>query len=264
MIGRCADHANTENANASEDRSMTWVKVCGTTNVEDAKLAVEAGADAVGFVFYEKSPRNIDPESARQIVEQLPDHVEKVGVFFGPSQSRAFEIARTAGLTAVQHYLAGSEGATGVPLRAVTDSRERPVRLYMTLPANWILSDDARMAGMADGFEQWQDGISAEARDQMPSSPLTFFLDSGGSGQPGGTGIVFDWRKALPLVQTMKKKVRVVVAGGLNPGNVGEAIAVLKPFGVDVVSGVEARPGKKDPERVRAFIDAVREADKSA
>ena len=75
---------------------------------------------------------------------------------------------------------------------------------------------------------------------------------------------MFDWRKALPLVQTMKKKVRVVVAGGLNPGNVGEAIAVLKPFGVDVVSGVEARPGKKDPERVRAFIDAVREADKSA
>lgn len=264
MIGGCADHPTFENANVSEDRSMTWVKICGTTNLEDAKLAVEAGADAVGFVFYEKSPRNIDPELARQIVEQLPDHVERVGVFFGQSQSCAFDIARQTGLTAVQHYLAGSEASSGVPQRAVADSRERPVRLYMTLPANWILSDDARMAGMADGFEHWHGGTPAGVRDQIASSPLTFFLDSGGSGQPGGTGMVFDWRKALPLVQIMEKKVRVVVAGGLNPRNVGEAIAVLKPFGVDVVSGVEARPGKKDPEKVRAFIAAVRHADRSA
>jgi phosphoribosylanthranilate isomerase len=242
---------------------MTWIKICGTTNLEDAKLAVEAGADALGFVFYEKSPRNINPELAREIVEQLPEHVEKVGVFFGQSEFNAFDIVGRAGLTAIQHYLAGNESTSEGPLRTIASSREKPVRLYVTLPATWILADEARVEGLSHGFQHWDDGMPAETREQIPRDLFTFFLDSGEAGQPGGTGKVFDWRKAVPLVQKMQKKVRVVVAGGLRPDNVGEAIAILQPFGVDVVSGVEVRPGKKDPQKVQAFVQAVRKADQS-
>jgi phosphoribosylanthranilate isomerase len=93
----------------------------------------------------------------------------------------------------------------------------------------------------------------------------TFFLDSGNGQKPGGTGQPFDWRKATPIAEGMRQGgLKLIVAGGLNPGNVAEAIHILKPWGVDVSSGVEARPGKKDPEKVRAFIQAVRNTEKSA
>jgi phosphoribosylanthranilate isomerase len=242
---------------------MTWIKICGTTNLEDAQLAVDAGADALGFVFYEKSPRNIDPVVARDIVNQLPETVEKVGVFFNRSMLDAVNIVEAVGLTAMQVYLPPDRSNEEGPLAAVAYSR--PIRFYMALPAGWILAEEDRLKGLADSFEHWGDSVPPEGREHMPADLFNaFFLDASGVGQPGGTGKPFNWAKAVSLVRTMQKKVRVVVAGGLNPDNVKEAIRTLKPYGVDVVSGVEGRPGKKDPERLRAFVQAVREADKIA
>lgn len=242
---------------------MTWIKICGTTSLEDAQLAINAGADALGFVFYEKSPRYIDPQTARQIVQQLPENVEKVGVFFGQSHLDALNILEAVGLSAMQYYLRGELLSDAGSRTAV--GYAKPIRFYMTLPAAWILDSAERTRGITQSFEHWGDSIPPEAREHMPEDLFnTFFLDAGGLGQPGGAGKPFDWTKASPLVRIMQKKVRVVVAGGLNHSNVAEAIRTLKPYGVDVVSGVEATPGKKDPEKMRAFIQAVREADKTA
>jgi len=242
---------------------MTWIKICGTTNLEDAQLAINAGADALGFVFYENSPRNIDPNTARQIVRQLPEHVETVGVFFGQSHMDRFKIVEAVGLNAIQYYLSG-ERLTDEALRTAIGN-ETPIPFYVTLPAGWILEDEDRISGITETFAHWCDSVPSEACNPMSGDSFnTFFLDAGGLGQPGGAGKPFDWTKASPLVRTMQKKVRIVVAGGLNSFNVTEAIHTLKPYGVDVVSGVEAKPGKKDPEKMRAFVQAVREADKTA
>jgi|SRR5271166_1852373 len=226
---------------------MTWVKICGITNLEDAETAVEAGADALGFVFYEKSPRKIDPETAREIVAKLPASVERVGVFAGDAPERWAQIARECQLTAVQLAMFFCAGDSHTPNAAshaagiATDTK-----VYIALPATVVAGGQMRL-DFPESFGTMVDAI---------------FVDSGSVQQPGGTGKAFDWAKAAPAVETMKTSVKVVVAGGLTPANVAEAMRILRPWGVDVSSGVEARPGKKDPEKVRAFIAAVREADK--
>ena len=241
---------------------MTWVKICGTTNLEDALVAVEAGADAVGFVFYEKSPRKIGVEAARLIVEKLPENVEKVGVFVHDTEPDWVDVVMAAGLTAVQHHLpfekrpsSGGEKAVGLNLF------RKPLKSYTALPVGQFLGDPDRINGLAEDF--------AHLRDQASGHPIpdgifdTFFLDSGGTQAPGGTGKTFDWSKAVPIAEGMRRGgLKLVVAGGLTPSNVGEAMGILKPWGVDVASGVEARPRKKDPEKVRAFVRAVREMDR--
>ena len=230
---------------------MTWVKICGMTNLEDALTAVEAGADALGFVFYEKSPRRIDAATAREIVAKLPEKIEKVGVFVLKDAEQASQIAEYAGLTGLQVHLqphVPAEADQGGGRKAVC--RERSSKVYLALPAGWLLGDGPVNANLASFIER------------TPDRPLdTILLDSGTRDLPGGTGKAFDWKRAAPLVEKMSASVNVVVAGGLTPGNVAEAIEILKPWGVDVSSGVEARPGKKDPEKVRAFVDAVRRAD---
>jgi phosphoribosylanthranilate isomerase len=231
---------------------MTWIKICGTTNLEDALTAVEAGADALGFVFYEKSPRKIDPEAAREIVAELPARVEKVGVFVSETAGDWSEIAELCGLTAAQvhlqtHSLAQLGQDAG--LSAVCSSP--PQKIYLALPAAWLLDQDLARADLSSFIAR------------SPERPFgTIFLDSGTARQPGGTGRAFDWARARTLVDEMSKGVNVVIAGGLNPGNVTEAIHLLKPWGVDVASGVETSPGKKDPEKIRAFVAAVRTAEK--
>jgi phosphoribosylanthranilate isomerase len=228
---------------------MTWVKICGMTNLEDALVAVDAGADAVGFVFYEKSPRNVSVETAREIVEQLPGRIEKVGVFAGNSMDFAVEAGHRAGFSALQIYpltfrpVANKNGsgdrATGAP----------GMSMYLAFPVAVFLGEGARnVAGFA---MERPEGIF----DRL-------FLDSGNSRQPGGTGETFAWAEAASTIQILSQRQKVVIAGGLKPENVAEAIGMLKPFGVDVSSGVEARPGKKDPEKVRAFVKAVREMDR--
>jgi phosphoribosylanthranilate isomerase len=229
---------------------MTWVKICGTTNLEDALMAVDAGADALGFVFYEQSPRYVEPEVAQKIVAHLPSGVEKVGVFVHHAADRAMQIAERCGLTALQFQLQPLPMAAppaSTELRAVAGGRWKT---YLALPASWFLGDAPVRADLAS---------FTTPRPERPFD--TIFLDSGTPQQPGGTGVTFDWAKAAPLVATMRECVKVVIAGGLTSTNVAEAMRILHPWGVDVASGVEARPGKKDPEKVRAFVAAVRTAE---
>jgi phosphoribosylanthranilate isomerase len=218
---------------------MTWVKICGMTNLEDALTAVEAGADAVGFVFYEKSPREISVEAAREIVRRLPAKVEKVGVFVNESEDSICAVADEAELTAVQMH-----GDDEDPRAADLVIGLRPhlkilaaISMHHPSPAGWA--------------SVWN-----------PDVVHTFLIDSGNSSKHGGTGEVFDWRASARTLDEIRRFGRLVLAGGLAPVNVAEAIGILKPWGVDVVSGVEARPGKKDPEKVRAFVKAVRDVDR--
>ncbi len=215
---------------------MTWVRICGITNLEDALAAVDAGADAVGFVFYEKSPRNVAVETAREIVEQLPEGIEKVGVFVGESADRVNMIRQQVGLKTVQTYTSATQ-------EWVDWQRNSGCKLMIAIQGERL----------GDGFL---------LGDEMRNAVRAILLDSGSGVRPGGTGERFDWESVQGMVRGLGKSVPVIVAGGLTPGNVGEAIGILKPWGVDVASGVEASPGKKDPEKVRAFVRAVREMDR--
>jgi phosphoribosylanthranilate isomerase len=220
---------------------MTWIKICGITNLEDALTAVDAGADALGFVFFEKSPRRADPEVVRAITARLPERIERVGVFVDESVEGILNTVARAGLTAVQLH-GGTSGKAEFVQRLTARAH---LKIFRVLRA-----DDIDSAFSAK--ESAQNGISA------------FFVDSGTPELPGGTGKVFDWKAAASRVEAIGKNVKVVVAGGLNATNAAEAIRILKPWGVDVSSGVEARPGKKDPEKIRAFISAVHRTDESA
>ena len=218
---------------------MTWVKICGMTNLEDALVAVEAGADAVGFVFYEKSPRCVTVETAREIVKELPGTVEKVGVFVNDSPVCVSEIAEAAGLTAVQ--LHGDEFREPERYSAVG-------RLFFSLPVTQFLDD-------------MQEPIAGFCFPKFPKSS-SIHLDSGIPEKRGGTGKTFAWAEARWLVSALTKLHPVVIAGGLTVSNVERAANLLQPWGVDVASGVETSPGKKDPGKVRAFVRAVREMDR--
>jgi len=218
---------------------MTWIKICGTTNSADALTAIEAGADAVGFVFYEKSPRNIAVEAAREIVEKLPAGVEKVGVFVNECEDSISAIADGAGLTAVQLH-----GHHEDPHLADLVLGRRPL-LKVLVAISMHHANPVAWASMWD-----------------PDVVHALLLDSGTPSKQGGTGEVFDWRTSVQSVDEIRRFGQLVLAGGLTPGNVAEAMGILKPWGVDVASGVEARPGKKDPEKVRAFVKAVRDTDR--
>jgi phosphoribosylanthranilate isomerase len=222
---------------------MTWVKICGMTNLEDALTAVDAGADAVGFVFYEKSPRNISVEAAREIVKKLPESVEKVGVFVDLESERIREIVLAVGLGAVQLHGDKSMNCLWEDLRPSAQS----VGASKLIPM--MYAETLRDCGFL---------INEDVRDQI----FAILLDSRSEVTPGGTGATFDWESTRDIVQAISLSVPVIVAGGLTPGNVREAMRLFQPFGVDVVSGLEASPGKKDPEKVRAFVKAVRDADR--
>jgi len=218
---------------------MTWVKICGITNLEDALIAVEAGADALGFVFYEKSPRNITPETAGTILKQLPSNVEKIGLFVNRFEDAICAVADEAGLSAIQMH-----GHNENPHVADLIATRRPhlkivaaISMRQPRPESWAM--------------MWS-----------PDIVHAFLLDSGDSSKLGGTGERFDWQMTRPSVGVIASLGRVIVAGGLTSLNVAEAIHILKPWGVDVSSGVESKPGKKDPEKVRAFVSAVRQAER--
>jgi phosphoribosylanthranilate isomerase len=218
---------------------MTWVKICGMTNLEDALVAVEAGADAVGFVFYEKSPRNVRVEAVREIVAKLPESVEKVGVFVNENEGTIGSVIDGTGISAVQMH-----GDNEDPRVADLVVRSRPhVKVLAAISMHHPNPQGQAMVWHLDVVR-------------------AFLVDSGSAAKPGGTGETFDWDAAAPVLAEIKRIGRVVAAGGLSAENIAEAIAILKPWGVDVVSGVEARPGKKDPGKVRAFVRAVREIDR--
>jgi len=220
---------------------MTWIKICGMTNLEDALVAVEAGADAVGFVFYEKSPRCVSVETARGIVEKVPERIDKIGVFVNEEPERISTITNRVGLTAVQFH--GDEWKRP---QSYAVNREA----FFCLPMPEIVRDPSMAIHALRNAENFPNLVG-------------FLLDSGTAEKRGGTGKAFPWGDALSF-SSLKPLRRIVIAGGLTPSNVGQAIEYLQPFGVDVVSGVEARPGKKDFEKVRAFVKAVREMDAKA
>lgn len=213
---------------------MTWIKICGTTNLEDALIAVEAGANALGFVFAE-SARRITPAAAAKITRELPSHVEKIGVFISETPSRIKAIVDQVGLTAVQLHKAKNKSRFGdvgvIPVWHVSEFEEEYYR-------------------SKNGFSMFVD-FSVKA----------ILLDSGNAQKGGGTGKRFDWQRAQGFIKGFEKYVPFIVAGGLDPNNVAEAIRIFQPFGVDVVTGVEREKGKKDPDKVRAFVAAARAAE---
>lgn len=227
---------------------MTWVKICGITNLEDALVAVDAGADAVGFVFYEKSPRCVSVETAKEIIAKLPDSVEKVGVFVRKSAAAISETIRYAGLTVAQVYF-------DLDIATLSDEflANVPSHTIAAVQASHFLDGNADHPDAIAGFH-----ISQMFRDRV----MALMLDAGKADYPGGSGERFDWDAVAMSRQPLDRAgLKLVVAGGLTSENVCSGIHTLRPWGVDVASGVEARPGKKDPEKVQAFVRAVREYD---
>jgi phosphoribosylanthranilate isomerase len=203
---------------------MVKIKICGITNIEDALLAAELGADALGFIFYAKSPRNVAPEAAREIIAQLPPFVAAVGVFVDEAAAVVQELAARVRLDWVQ--LHGQE------------SPDYCRNLGRKVIKGFRIKDEDSLRLLAD----------------YRGSAQALLLDTYKQGQVGGTGTAFDWR----LAREAKKFGRIILAGGLTPANVAQAIDVAQPDAVDAASGTEAAPGKKDPARLRAFFEAVR------
>jgi phosphoribosylanthranilate isomerase len=261
---------------------MTWVKICGTTNLEDALAAVDAGANAVGFVFYRRSRRAVDLATVRAIVEKLPDAMGRIGVFVNESVEKVVDIVHQAGLTAVQLHGEEDVEYSRALYRKLGNGGPRPM-IFRSLaarvfdvPDDECVGWDPVQAGILELDENYhgqrvrklhvaEDGdLFLETHGFRPGVIGGILLDSSTPTQRGGTGRTFDWERVRPWVGVMNSISKLVVAGGLTSRNVGDAMAMLHPWGVDVVSGVESRPGKKDWEKLRAFVQAVRRAEKSS
>lgn len=202
---------------------MVKIKICGITNLEDALLAAKLGADALGFIFYPKSPRWVAPEAARTIIAQLPPFVVSVGVFVDEAAAAVQELAAWVGLDWIQAH-----------------GQESP--------------DYCRSLGrrVIKGF-RIKDENSLPELERYRGTVQAFLLDTYKKGQVGGTGEIFDWH----LARKAKKYGQIILAGGLTASNVAQAIAIALPAAVDTASGTEAAPGKKDPAKLRAFFKAV-------
>lgn len=205
---------------------MVKVKICGITNHEDAHLAVEAGADALGFVLYRQSPRYVRPETVRAIVASLPPFVVSIGVFVNEHAEVVRQLMDDCGLVLAQ--LHGDESSS------YCETLGRPAIKAVRLKDRHSLLAVAEFHGRA--------GVRG------------FVVDAFSEQAYGGTGRPVDWTLAGEIARTAP----VLLAGGLTPDNVGEAIRSVRPYGVDVSSGVEARPGKKDPVKVKSFVEAAK------
>lgn len=204
---------------------MMRVKICGITTPQDALAATEAGADALGFVFYKGSPRHIFPEEAARIIAQLPPFVQAVGLFVNENPDTVNQIVRLCHLGLVQlHGDESPDYCSQIDARIMKAFRVRSLTCLDPI-------SDYRLSGcLLDAY-----------------SPTAY----------GGTGQIFNWEIAREAV---KRGHRIVLAGGLTPDNVAEAIRQVQPWAVDVSSGVESAPGKKDADKVRAFIRNAKEA----
>ncbi len=200
---------------------MVKVKVCGITNLEDARVAAGAGADAIGLVFAEKSPRKVSVERAREIAGALPRDIMKVGVFVDEEPQEVLRISREAGLDLAQ--LHGDE-----PPEVVAAIRGAGLPVMKALRVR-----NARALAAVERYEA-----------------DLFLLDAWSAKARGGTGERFDWE----LAKSLNGRDNIVVSGGLGPENVREAIEFFEPYGVDASSSLEERPGKKSGERVRRFV----------
>jgi phosphoribosylanthranilate isomerase len=200
-----------------------FVKICGITNVEDALHAVRCKADALGFIFYEPSDRYITPERAREISDRVPDFVSKVGVFVDADPGYIHDVMKSVNLSAVQLY--GNEGAddlVGFETSVIKVFRVKP-DFDVEVMRNYVVD--------------------------------AFLLDTHSEARMGGTGRTFDWNIAVRA----KEYGKIILSGGLTPDNIAGAVRFVQPYGVDVSSGVELEPGRKDPLKVRNFIARAKE-----
>jgi len=221
---------------------MTRIKVCGITNREDAEFACRCGVDAIGFVFAE-SQRQVTPERAREILRGLEPFVVAVGVFVDRPVEEVRRVLEFTGCSVAQ--LHGEEGPEYVEALA-------PFGVVKVVKVSCGAGISAPQATHARRIL----GVAETARPYRAAKAI--LLDTLVEGKAGGTGERFDLAAAQELV---KAGYRVIVAGGLTPENVGEVVRAVRPYGVDVSSGVEAEPGRKDHEKVAGFVEAVRAAD---
>jgi len=220
-----------------------WVKICANTSLADALIAAEAGADAVGFVLA-PSPRQVTTEQVAAIVPKLPAEIEKIGVFVGASVDEIAATVDAARLTGVQLHSEVTADATA-KLRARFGPKLRILRVVHFEAGAPERTADAAQGAIVDA--------SCDA----------ILVDSRTATAVGGTGKAYDWVLASEfLFQDARARKRLIAAGGLTPQNVAEVIATLRPWGVDVVSGVEAAPGRKDAAKVRAFVANARATQK--
>jgi len=206
---------------------LVKVKICGITNSEDALAACEYGADALGFIFYKKSPRFIELERVKDIIKDLPPFVTTVGVFVDEDADRISEIADAAKLDIIQ--LHGSE-----PPEFCNVFKRKIIKAFK------IQEQGARGKGQENEIRRYT--VSA------------YLLDTYKEGVEGGTGETFNWE----IAKEAKGFGRIILAGGLTPQNVAEAVETVMPYGVDVSSGVEQKPGKKDLQKVKNFIERAK------
>ncbi len=204
---------------------MVKVKICGITGLEDALTAVEAGADALGFVFYPRSPRHILPEQAADIIRKLPPFVQTVGLFVDEELSIVNETADRCGLDIIQ--LHGAE-----PPGYCSSVRRRVVKAFR-------VKDITTLDSLAPYHQ-----VSG------------YLLDAWSPAAHGGTGQTFNWEIAAEAVQ---RGHRIILAGGLTPDNVVEGIRQVRPYGVDVSSGVETAPGRKDTAKIIRFVELAKQ-----
>jgi phosphoribosylanthranilate isomerase len=206
-------------------KRSTWIKMCGMTNARDVENAARAGANAVGFVFAE-SPRRVPAETVGKMAGEISPDVLRYGVFTDARAEAIEETVKRSGIDRIQWH------GDGMPPLS-EESGHRIVK----------------------AFRARDDTVLEEIREWAPD---LFLLDSWVEGVAGGTGRTFDWS----IAQAARGLGRLILAGGLTPENVGDAIRQVRPFGVDVSGGIESAPGIKDADRMRAFVEAVRAADK--
>lgn len=220
---------------------MIRVKVCGITSAADARIAVEAGADAVGFIFVEGTPRFVRPEEVAPIVRWLPPFVTPVGVFWDHPAGHVKAVAEACGLRALQFH--GDEPPDDLRGYAL------PVIKTVKMPP----------ASTLEGLPEYRVGESWRAL-QYRTVASAILLDSAARWSEGERREPIEWVVARTLVSRHEHAMSVILSGGLTPDNVARAVAVVRPYGVDVNSGVEASPGRKDPDKVRRFIAEARRA----
>jgi phosphoribosylanthranilate isomerase len=217
-----------------------WIKICGNTTLEDARFAAECGADAIGFVFA-PSPRQVNADVVRKITGSLPPQLETYGVFVDAGFDEIVSTVAASGLTGVEIHRSSD---VHLPLRLRQHFAQLPgrVSILRVLPYKELEFDQQ---------------LNELGRNDSPDGVL---VDSSTARAIGGTGTSFNWSEASNSFLRAAPHLRLIAAGGLAPENVKQAIQILRPWGVDVVSGVESAPGKKDPARVLAFIRLAQEA----
>nr|ALS89380.1 N-(5'phosphoribosyl)anthranilate (PRA) isomerase [uncultured bacterium] len=227
LVTRLKDEKK-ESATEGTEKFHTRIKICGITNLEDARIAVKLGADELGFNFYEKSPRFVTPEEAGSMIKMIDPAILKTGVFVNETVERICEISAVAGLDAIQ--LHGDED-------------------------NRFIEEVHMMTGLPV-IKAFRVSTDFRPLDITHSSAEAVLLDKYSTRERGGTGELFNWKLAKGAYRLVD---RLYLAGGLTADNVSEAIKIVRPFAVDACSGIEMEPGKKDHEKLRRFVAAVRE-----